>query len=127
MKIRLVNGVELAPILATGGKRTIQGASRDTLSFIFSQDTSLDELDRLFTPENCETITILDGEAEFFYNAYVVRAELKREPILVTPATDISADVYENRVVVSMAQRTYMETQFAETQAALNALLAEEV
>lgn len=123
MNIILANGAELAPITVTGEKRTVQGASRDVLSFVFPADTSMDELDSIFTAENCESIAIVDGDSKYVHNAYTVRAELKREPVMVTPATESEAAIYENRVIVSMGQRTYTESQIAETQAALNALL----
>ena len=126
MKIILANGAELSPISVTGGKRNVQGASRDVLSFVFPAETSMDELDSIFTAKNCETITVVNGENQFVHKAYTVRAELRREPVMVTPATESTAEVYENRVIVSMGQRTYMETQLAETQAAIAALLTGE-
>lgn len=126
MKIILVNGTELLPISVTGAKRTVQGANRDVLSFIFRADTSMDELDSVFTASNCETITIVNGENQYIHNAYTIRTELKREPVEVKPATATEAAMYENRVIVSMCQRTYMETQLAETQAAMTALLTGE-
>ena len=110
MIIKLTNGTELNPILAMGGQRFVQGASRDTLSFVFPADASMDELDTLFTAENCESITIMDGENKYIHNGYTIRAELKREPVVVTPATEISESVTENRVTISMSQRTYMES-----------------
>lgn len=127
MKVILANGTELSPIALTGTKRTVQGANRDVLSFVFPAETGMDELDSIFTEKNCETITVVNGEKQFVHKAYTVRAELKREPVLVTPATENSADVYENRVVISMGQRTYAETQIAEMQAAMAALLTGEV
>jgi hypothetical protein len=126
MKIILENGTELFPISATGAKRTVQGANRDVLSFIFPADTSMDELDSLFTATNCEAIKIVNGDKEYVHNAYTIRTELKREPVEVKPATATEAAMYENRVIVSMGQRTYMETQLAETQAAMTALLTGE-
>lgn len=113
MTIKLTNGTELNPIAITGGNRFLQGANRDVLSFIFSEDTSMDEMDGLFVAENCETITIVEGEQEHIHKGYAIRAELKREPVEVTPATESSEAVYENRVIVSMAQRTYTETRMA--------------
>lgn len=113
MEIILSNRTTLNPILATGAPKYVQGANRDTLSFVFAEDTSLDELDNLFTAENCETITIVDGDNEFIHSGYTIRAELKRSPIVVTPATETTEEVSENRVTVSMAQRTYAETQLA--------------
>lgn len=124
MKIILANGVELSPITVTGGKRNVQGATRDTLSFAFSAETSMDELDTIFTAENCETITVVEGENQYVHNAYTVRAELKREPVMVTPATESTEAVYENRVVVAMGQRTYAESQLAEMKEALELILS---
>lgn len=126
MKVILANGTELSPISVTGGRRTVQGANRDVLSFVFPAETSMDELDGVFTAANCETVTIVDGESEYVHNAYTVRAELKREPVMVAGANENEPAVYENRVIVSMGQRTYMETQLAMTQAAMAALLTGE-
>ncbi len=122
MIIKLTNGTALNPILATGGQRYVQGVSRDTLSFVFPADAGMDELDALFTAENCEAITIVDGENEYIHHGYTIRAELKREPVVVTPAAEASEAVTENRVTVSMSQRTYMESQLAATQAAVEML-----
>lgn len=127
MKIILKNGVELFPILAQGGKKVVQGASRDTLYFVFSAETSLDELDSIFTAANCEAITVVDGENEYVHRGYAIRDVLKREPALVSQATESSDAVYENRVTISMSQRTYAETQMAEMQAALATLAGMEV
>lgn len=116
MTIKLTNGVELNPITAIGGNKIVQGESRDTLFFVFPEETSLDELDALFSAVNCETITVVEGETEYIHSGYTVRAELKRSPEVVTPATDTEAEVIENRVTVSMSQRTYTENQIAEMQ-----------
>ena len=114
MKVILSNGKELNPILVTGAHSYVQGANRDTLSFIFPADTSLDELDGLFTAANCETIKLKETDThEYIYNGYTIRTELKRAPVEITPATETEAAVYENRVTVSMAQRTYVESQLA--------------
>lgn len=126
MIIKLKNGAELRPILATGGQRYVQGASRDTLSFVFPVDTSMDELDALFTSANCETITIVDGENEYIHNGYTIRAELKREPVVVVPATAAIAEVVENRVTISMSQRTYQETKMKELEEAVAKITGKE-
>lgn len=121
MKIKLANGIELYPILAEGGSRFIQGANRDAITFIFPVETSLDELDRIFTAENCSNITIteivvendVEVQREYIHSGYAVRVELKREPVEITPATVTTEAVFENRVMVTMAQRTYAEAQLA--------------
>lgn len=128
MLVKLANGSELEPIVVTGGTRYVQGVSRDALNFVFPAEASLDELDEIFTPENCEKITIVDDEGnEYIHNAYTVRAELKREPMEVEPATESTEAVVENRVTVTMAQRTYQESQMANMEAALAALAGKEV
>ena len=113
MKIILANETELNPINVVGAKRTVQGATRDVLSFVFPADTSMDELDNVFTAENCEIIKVVHGDKEYIHNAYAIRVELKREPVEIVKATDSTEAVYENRVVISMGQRTYTETQIA--------------
>ena len=125
MRIILSNGTELAPIIVSGGKRIVQGTNRDTLSFVFSAGTSMDELDSVFTAENCEKITIMDGQNGFIHSGYTVRAELKREPVEVTAATENEAAVYENRVIVSMSQRTYYESQLASLTETVDLLVLE--
>ena len=127
MMIKLTNGTELNPILVTGGQKYVHGASRDTLSFVFPADTGMDELDDLFTAENCESIAIVDGDNAYIHNGYTIRAELKREPVVVTPATEAEAEVVEHRVTVSMSQRTYMENQLAATKAAVEMLCLPDV
>lgn len=113
MLIKLANGTELNPISAIGEKRFVQGASRDAISFIFPAETSLDELDALFTAANCEKITIVEDKNEYIHNAYTIRAELKREPVEIEPATESTDAIYANRVTVTMAQMTYTEQQLA--------------
>lgn len=113
MTITLHNGAVLSPIVVMGGKKHVNGATRDALSFVFPVETSLDELDGIFTEDNCKKITIAEGDAEYIHEGYAIRVELKREPVVVTPATDTTDEVLENRVTVTMAQRTYAETQLA--------------
>lgn len=119
MKIRLTDGMELVPVAVTGGPRYVQGQTRDTLNFIFPASESMETLDAAFSAANCETITIQeDSGTENIHKAYTVRAALGKEPVEVTPATAEAPVVYEERITVSMAQRTYIETQLAMLQAA---------
>ena len=105
MKIILCNGVELTPNTVTGTKRLVQGASRDTLTFVFPDGASLDELNGIFSAENCENITIIENDgSEYVHSGYVIRAELKREPVEVAAASDTEPATYENRVVVAIPQ-----------------------
>lgn len=125
MTIKLTNGTELNPISVFGERRHIQGVSRDTLVFVFPAETLMDNLDSVFTTGNCETITIVEDENEYIHKAYTIRAELKREPVEVTPATESTDAVYENRVIVAMAQRTYSESQIASITETVDLLVME--
>lgn len=123
MKITLTNGTELSPYIVTGERRRVSGIGRDALNFVFPESTSLDEMDALFTAENCSRIIITDDENnEYIHDGYTVRAELARKPVVIQKATDTTEEVVEQRVMVAMAQKTYEETVLAETQAGLNAL-----
>lgn len=114
MNIILANGKELSPILVTGGPRHIQGSSRDTLTFIFPATEDMAALDSAFSADNCEKITIIgDDGSENIHTGYTIRAELSKSPVEVSPATEESEAVYEDRITVSMAQRTYAESQLA--------------
>lgn len=127
MIIKLANGTELNPIIVIGEKQNVQGAFRDVLSFIFPAETSLDELDAIFTAGNCKSITLVEEETEHIHTNYTIRVALKREPVEVAPATDTTDAVYENRVTVSMGQMTYTEAQLAEQAAIIDTLLNGEV
>lgn len=127
MNIKLGNDIELEAILVTGGPQYVQKSDRDALSFIFPASAGLEDLDAAFTPENCESITIVgDDGAENIYNGYTIRAALSKAPVEVSPATAEAEAVYEDRITVVMAQRTYAETQLAWLQAAVAALTATE-
>jgi hypothetical protein len=112
--------------MTKGEKRTVQGANRDTLTFVFPADVGIEALDAAFTGPACESITIEDGAESYVHHGYTVRAELTKKSVEVLPATASTAAVYEDRITVAMAQRTYAETQLADMQAALNALLTGE-
>lgn len=123
MKIILTNGTELIPIAVTGAPRQVQGARRDTLSFVFPADAGLEALDAAFTAHNCETVKLVgEDESENIHTGYTVRVGLVKEAVEVAPATAQAEAAYEERITVTMAQRTYAETQLAALQAAVAAL-----
>ena len=112
MQIILTDGTTLEPIIVTGEKKTVQGVRRDVLTFVFA-DASMDALDSIFTEENCETIRIINGEEEAVHSAYTIRTSLTKALEETKPATPDTEAVYETRVTVSMAQRTYAESKLA--------------
>lgn len=136
MHIILVDGTQLNHIGATSVSRYIQGANRDTITFIFDDSKSVDELDALFNEANCEVINIVtDEEVELedgttqivytdnFHEGYVIKAEISKKITVIAPSTVNTPEVTETRIHVTMAQRTYAETKQHETEVLLNALL----
>ena len=122
MKITLANGTILNPLMVKGAPAMVQGTRRDTLSFIFPATESISALDHTFSESACEVITITgeDG-SESFHNGYTIRSEIKKAKVVVSPETSEREAVTEDRITVTMAQRTYMETKLAELSARLNA------
>lgn len=109
MKIILNNNIELLPIMVSGTHTYIQGVNRDTLTFVFN-DMSMDELDKVFNEINCEHIAIIeDNGDEYIHSGYVIRTELSKKSVIVEREAGEMPEVTENRVFVTMAQRTYAE------------------
>lgn len=122
MKITLNNGAKFNPILVKGAPSVVQGTKRDVLSFIFPATESIVALDAAFSESACEVITITgDDGSESIHKGYTIRSEIKKAKVVVSPATSESEAVTEERITVSMAQRTYMETRLAELEAKVEA------
>lgn len=112
MKIKLVNGKELAPLMVTGGQQYVQGQNRDTLNFIFDENADMTELDQEFQAANCGDIIIIDDQdGKYLHHGYVIRYEMKKSSVESKSATTENKAEYVTRVTVSMAQRTYAEEQ----------------
>jgi hypothetical protein len=87
----------------------------------------MENLDAIFSASACESITIIgDDGSEAIHTGYTIRAELSKRNMMIESATDETEAVYEDRITVAMAQRTYAENQLAENTKALNALLTGE-
>lgn len=126
MKIILANGKELAPIMTTGAHKYVQGATRDTLTFVFDGAEGLDAIDAAFTAEACESITIVeDGGGEYIHKGYTIRAELKKAQVEAESETSESEAVMVDRITVSMSQRTYAESQIASLTETVDVLVME--
>lgn len=122
MNITLADGTVLSPILCTGGLRYIQGQHRDTLTFVFPATESMEALDAAFTQENCETITVGDTH---IHRGYTIRCELKKEAVETAKETGDAGAVTEDRIFISMSQRTYAESQLASLTDTVDTLVLE--
>lgn len=104
MTVILNDGTELAPLDISGEPTTVQGETRDSLVFDFPASAGLEAINSAFSPENCESIRIVeDGGTEHIHAGYVIRVSLT-----LTPTED---DGGEGQITVTMAQRTYTEEQ----------------
>ena len=92
------------------------------MNFIFPATEGMEALDAAFSTENCESITVLEAvedpdgpttEQSYLHKGYTIRAGLKKEAVEVTPVTEEAEAIYEDRITVSMSQRTYTESQLA--------------
>lgn len=112
MTIRLADGTELEALKVDGGKRYVQNAQRDVLTFWFAKGAvSFEALDAAFgSAERTGRITLAgeDG-AETLYEGYILRLSLALAPVVTTPETADAPAVTEERYSVEMAQETYME------------------
>ena len=114
MKIVLANGVELTPYTVNGSNQFVQGAQRDVLSFVFPAEAGLANLDEAFTAEACEVITIVaDDGTEYIHKGYTIRGELKKAAVVITLPTLEAPSVEEDRITLTVGQRTYTESQLA--------------
>lgn len=125
MKI-ILNNTELTPINVIGGRKNVQGANRDTLTFVFPGDMDMAELDGIFTAANCESITVEAETGSYIHKGYTVRGELNKTTVCTAAETEEAPAVYEDRINVVMGQRTYTEKQIEATQAQIAALLTGE-
>ncbi|WP_018750723.1 hypothetical protein [Paenibacillus sanguinis] len=111
MNVKFNNGVELPCITVNGKQGYYQNANREIYEFHFDpNNTDFAQLESLFgNEENTKQIRIIDGDSDFLHENFTIRMSLSFLPIEVLPETTSSPAKYENRFVVSMAQKTYME------------------
>lgn len=85
------------------------GSSRRTLTFDIARDaTNIEALDVLCsTEDNVARLELVNEEmgATNFYDGYVLKLKVGVEPKLVDPETQ----TYEDRVVLKLGKRTYIE------------------
>lgn len=126
MQIVLSNGTILKPIMVTGATRFVQNANRDSLTFVFDESYGLDALDSIFTDANCESINIIaDNGDEAIHTGYTVRAELAKKKVKAESETPEAEEIDVVRVFVTMAQRTYAESQLANLTDTVDVLVLE--
>ena len=124
MQIKFNDGTALDALAVKGKPTYFQGAQRDSLEIQIAKDkTTFDALDKLTVdPTKTGKLTIIDGDKQYEHDNYSIRTELALKPVEVTSATTDSPAVTENRLCVTLAQKTYAELQIAELQSSVDAL-----
>lgn len=117
MKIKFADDSTLDCIQINGRKQYYQGAERDTLEFVFPKAAGFDALDAVFADEDkAASITIIndtdtDNPEMTVYDGYTLRMSMSLAPVVITPGTIDAPAVTEERIMVVMAQLTYIERQ----------------
>lgn len=105
-----IKGTELTAITVIGSQQAYQGPSRKTLEFHFASNaTTFEQLNTLFTVPG--SILITNDTDTYQHDNYALRVSTALREVVVTPETDTEPAVTEQRYVVVMAQRTYMEAR----------------
>lgn len=117
MQIKFADETTLDCIQVNGKTQYYQGATRDTLEFVFAKSAGFDALDVAFADEaKTASITITndtdpDNPESWVYDSYTLRMSMRMEPVVITPGTSDAPAVTEERITVVMAQLTYIERQ----------------
>lgn len=131
-QIKLSNGYLLDCIGIHGRPIEYQGVKRDSLTFLFAENQSIDFLNDIFSPENCTKITIISesGEEDIHTN-YTIRIGLgrgyKNLAIASNYAIGSNQEELEKVCWVQMAQTSLAERQLQSQSEVLDMLLLNEL
>ena len=104
MKIILQDGTELALLSASGEPVTVEGETRDSLSFVCPASAGLETINAAFSEENCESIRLVENSGtEHVHTGYVIRVALTLIPGV--------SEGSEGLITVTMAKRSYAEEE----------------
>lgn len=115
MRMVKMKDVTIEAFGVLGGKEQYQNARREYLEFVFPQEGhTVEELDGLFSAENCEAVTLADPETgeQFMHSGYVLRG-----PIRIFADEDGTW-----KIGVKRYQQTDMEVRIAALEAAVAVL-----
>lgn len=126
MQIKFIDGTLLECIKVDGFSKFYQNASRDTFEIHISPlKYTLEQVITLFSNEsNFKTmIFIADDGSEYVHSNYVICSEMSWRNVLLENATSTADETYENRIVVTLSQKSYAEVQAAIIQDTLDVLV----
>lgn len=109
-----IGTIEMEYLDAIETEEYYNGASRRTLTLTCAPDAiSIDALNALLTEENLASITLYNEESGIsnVYDGYVLKLSCGIKSELVQAETPDRAAVYEDRLVIKLGRRTYIEEQ----------------
>ena len=124
MQLKFSDGTTLDVLAVKGSPTYFQGAQRDALEIqIGKSKTTFDALDKLTgDPDKTGKLTIIDGDKQYQHDNYSLRTELALKPVVTAEATSTTPQQTEDRLCVTLAQKTYAELQIEELQSSVDAL-----
>lgn len=114
LKLKLTNGKEYEYLKAFETEEFFNGSSRRTLTFEMARTAAdLEELDTDCTETNCETIELTNTEMGItnIYDDYVLKLKVGVEPVIIQSESPENSAVYEDRIILKLGKRTYIEQQ----------------
>lgn len=114
LKIKFANGSEQEYSSALETEEYWNGSNRRTLTFEIARNTAnLENLDKLCTEENLAQLELTNEEIGItnFYNGYVLKLKLGIEQVLTNSETPDSPATYEDKIILKLGKRTYIEQQ----------------
>ena len=114
LKIKFNGGEDLPYLSALETEEYWNGSSRRTLTFQLARDAAnLEELDGLCTEQNLAQLELINDEmgATNVYEGYQLKLKVGVEPVLVSAETPEAPAAYEDRIVLKLGKRTYIEQQ----------------
>lgn len=119
-KVIFKDGTMLSLVSCRGGHEQFRDAYRDALAFFIDpSEAGLDAADAIFSPENCESITLTDGEKSFDHEGYTERVSIGKGEYAIGGETAVL-------ICVKMARKTENEKRMAELETATRIMLGME-
>lgn len=130
-QIKMANGNILDCVGVHGWPIEYQGVKRDSLTFLFNENQSIDYLNDVFSPENCKDITIISDSGEDIHSNYTIRIGMgkgyKNIALANTYAIGSSEEDMKKYCWVQMAQTSLAERELQNQAEVLNLLLINEL
>lgn len=114
LKIKFADNTEVEYLNAIETEGYWNGSSRRTLTFEIARTAAnVDTLDTLCTEANLASLALTNTEDEITntYDGYVLKLKCGVEPVLIQAETPNAPAAYENRIVLRLGKRTYIEEQ----------------